>query len=92
MLAGQRYGLSREVVLFVADDRRRIARRQGCRDVSVVVDVSVVSASVVVSVPMDSVEVSVVVESESAANGPAPETTPADTRPAANSVTMTNET
>jgi hypothetical protein len=57
-----------------------------------VVDVSVVVDPAVVSLPQDSVEVSVVVESESAASGPAPETTPADTRPAANSVTMTNET
>jgi hypothetical protein len=68
-------------------------------DVSVVVvsvdSVVVDSSVVVVSEPEDSVEVSVVavvVESDRTASGPAPETTPADTRPAAKSANRTNET
>ena len=63
------------------------------------VDASVVSAALVVWVPVGSVEDSVVVSVvvdvsmlESTASGPAPETTPAETRPAVNNVTMTNET
>jgi hypothetical protein len=61
--------------------------------VVVSVESVVVSSVVVVSVdPVDSVDVSVVVESDSAASGPAPETTPADTRPAAKSAKSTNET
>ena len=64
-----------------------------CKKAVVVsVPVDSVEVSVVVSVPVDSVDVSVEVESESAASGPAPETTPADTRPAAKSANSTNET